>query len=75
MISFLDVIDLWESPQVLADDLGSKLTRVQKWRARRRIPPKAWPEVLDAAKRRGLPISADTLMTATARGRKQRVGA
>lgn len=57
-------MDLWDSPQALADDIGAKLSRIQKWRARKKIPPSAWPKVLDAAKRRGLPVDAEQLVRA-----------
>jgi hypothetical protein len=67
MVTFLDVMNLWDSPQSLADDLGAKLTRVQKWRARRKIPPNAWPKVLAAARRRGFSVDADTLVRISAR--------
>jgi hypothetical protein len=60
-------MDLWGSPQKLAADLGVKLSRVQKWRARRAIPPKAWPHVLAAAKRRRFAINADTLVRISAK--------
>lgn len=66
MVTFLEVLDLWGSPQALADDLGVKLSRVQKWRARKAIPPNAWPQVLAAAKRRRFKITADTLVRISA---------
>jgi hypothetical protein len=67
MVNFLDVMDLWGSPQALADDLGVKLSRVQKWRARKAIPPNAWPQVLAAAKRRRFAVNADTLVRISAK--------
>lgn len=60
-------MNLWASPQALADDTGYKLARVQKWRARKAIPPNAWPKVLVAARRRGFEIDAETLVRISAR--------
>lgn len=63
-MTFLDVMDLWDSPQALADDLGYKLSRVQKWRVRRSIPPDSWSDLIEAAKRRGFNVTAETLLDA-----------
>lgn len=57
-----DVISLWPSAEVFADDLGLKYrshARVMKVRAS--IPEKYWPKVVDAAARRGIPITKDLL--------------
>lgn len=61
-MTFLDVMNLWQSDVAFANDLGIKLSRVQKWRVRKQIPPKTWPAVLEASKRRGFSVDADTLL-------------
>jgi hypothetical protein len=40
------IIDLWDSDQQLADEIGSKLETVRKWR-QRRIPSDWWPKFVD----------------------------
>lgn len=60
-------MDLWDSPQALADDIDAKLSRVLKWRARKKIPANAWSKVLDAAKRRGFQLDAEQLVRASVR--------
>jgi len=60
-------MDMWPSDQELADDLKAKITRIQKWRVRRKIPSMAWPAVLSAAKRRGFSVDAETLLSASVR--------
>ena len=52
MNTFRDVIDCWQSNQILADDIGEKLGTVRKWRVRDSIPPDKWEAVIDMARRR-----------------------
>ena len=54
METFTDIIDLWPSTAVLAEDLGEKPARVRKWRQRNSIPSSEWVAIIDAAKRRKL---------------------
>jgi uncharacterized protein YqfA (UPF0365 family) len=64
-MTFLDVMNLWESPVALANDLEVKLSRVYKWRVRRSIPSDCWPQLLKAAQHRGIDLTAETLLQAT----------
>ena len=55
MRSASDIINLWPSAEIFADDLGLKWRshgRVMK--SRGRIPEKYWPAVVEAAKKRNL---------------------
>ena len=40
--SFRDVIDLWDSPEALSDEIRVKPATVYKWRQRGRIPVEYW---------------------------------
>lgn len=37
----------------MAEAIGEKPVTVNQWRARRSIPPRYWPKIIDAAERRG----------------------
>lgn len=37
----------------MATDLGEKPVTVNQWRARRSIPARYWPKIIEAASRRG----------------------
>jgi len=67
--SVAEVIELWPSSEAFGDDLGLKRrgdhARVMK--VRRRIPRRHWPQVLEAAERRGLPLSRADLERAHGR--------
>lgn len=57
------IIGLWPTTEAFADDLGLKRgadhARVMKVRGR--IPKGRWPAVLEAAQRRGLPLTEQML--------------
>jgi hypothetical protein len=52
------IIDLWDSPERLAEDLCLKPDRVRKWR-QRQIPSDHWPAIIEAAKRRDITITPE----------------
>ena len=61
MESFKDIINLWPSPQELADDLGENLHAVRKWRERGSIPSDRWLDLVEAAKRRHYRVTLNLL--------------
>lgn len=48
--NFRDVIDLWESADVLAAEIGATRAQVRKWKQRDSIPADWWLRVVAAAK-------------------------
>ena len=60
-MQFTDVIDLWPSARVLAEDVGEKTATVHKWRQRNRIPGDKWLEVVTAGEQRGYDIKLSIL--------------
>jgi hypothetical protein len=59
-----DIIELWPSRQVLADDLGLKVVVVHRWHKREGIPAVYDLRLLDAACRRNIPLLWRDLMVA-----------
>ena len=62
--TFRDLIDLWPSRAEFARDLGHlgvSLARVQKWAQTGSVRAEFFQHILDSAKRRGIPITADDL--------------
>jgi hypothetical protein len=58
----LDIFNIWTSIKDMADDLNEKYDTVKHWRARRRIPSKKWPKVIEKAARRGQLVTATQLL-------------
>jgi hypothetical protein len=52
--TFRAVIDRWPSQAALADDVGVSEVRVQMWAFRDSVPPRLFPGLVTAAKRRGI---------------------
>lgn len=48
-----DLINLWPSLSVFADEIGAHYETAKAMRRRASIPPGYWVRVVDAAKRRG----------------------
>ncbi|WP_422036560.1 carph-isopro domain-containing protein [Reyranella sp.] len=62
MQTFADIIDAWESPAALADDLGEEVGTVRQWRNRNRLPDRVWKKIVEAARARGIEgVSLDVL--------------
>lgn len=58
------VIDLWPTRVELAADLGVPAARVHKWRQNGSIPARYHGPLIDAARARQIPLSADELVDA-----------
>ena len=67
MRSFRDVIDACGQATVMAKALGMRVSTIQKWRDRDKIPPEHWPKVIGLAENNGRRLSADKLMRIAAR--------
>jgi len=69
MMTFRQIIDLWPTMSALATDVGlqDKYQTVAAWKRRDSIPPDYWRSVVEAAKRRDLPVTYETLANAAAR--------
>jgi hypothetical protein len=59
--TFRDVIALWPTPDVMADDLGHSHFAVRQWKTRDRIPAEWWLRVIAAAKKRRRSIRFEDL--------------
>ncbi|MBR2819815.1 MAG: hypothetical protein IKE60_34415 [Reyranella sp.] len=54
MDTFIDIINAWESPTILADDLGEEIGTVRQWRNRNKLPDRVWKAIVMAAQRRAI---------------------
>ncbi len=52
MQTFTDVINRWEKPSDLAEDLGEEVGTVRQWRNRDTLPDRVWKATVEAAERR-----------------------
>lgn len=50
---FRGIIDIWDKPSGLADELDEKHGTVRQWYRRNSIPADRWNDVVLAAKKRG----------------------
>ena len=64
--TFSDVITAFGISQ-LADDIGAGYEQVRKEKNRNSLPAKYWKDVLAAAKRRGIKLTAEDLVKMAAR--------
>jgi hypothetical protein len=60
-MTFSHLIEQWPSLAELAADIGQKPEAVQKWKQRNSVPSVHWLALIDAAKRRGIKLSMETL--------------
>lgn len=65
--TFREIVELWPSPDALAEDIGAKFETVRKWRQRDNIPAEWWLPVIDAAKARNLVLTSDQFAAIAAR--------
>lgn len=66
--NFRDVIDLWETAEALAADIGATAPQVRKWKQRDSIPADWWLRVVAAAKLKfEAELSTDTFAAFAAR--------
>lgn len=61
MDTFAAIIDLWPSAREFAADLDVPPTHVAVWRHRNSIPDYHWADLIEAAKRREISLSLETL--------------
>jgi len=61
MNTFRSLIDLWPSLGELAKDSGQSYETVCKWRQRDSIPAIHWMTIIQAAKKRHIYVSAESL--------------
>lgn len=63
--TFADIIAMWPSAETLSEDLGLKYrSHARIMKLRNSIPEIYWPFVLQAARRRGIPLTQDMLLEA-----------
>ena len=76
METVTDIINAFNSAEDLASEIGEKGVTVRAWRMRNSIPPRYWPAIESAAKRRNIEtITIDTLAAvAIARSSQLRAG-
>lgn len=55
------VMERWDSPTDLANDIGMSPITVRSWKYRNKIPVEHWPAIVEAAKKRGFVVTADEL--------------
>lgn len=68
-----DVIGLWPTPSVFADDIDVSIGTVRVWKHRRSIPSDYWSAVEEAARRRSIKgATASDLAKLAAVGRPKR---
>lgn len=65
--SFKDVIELWDSREAMAADIGTTVPRVTKWFQRDSIPAGWWVSLLATHKARAAGVSAEMLTRLAAR--------
>lgn len=71
--TFREIIALWRTPDVLADEIGVKRETVRKWRFRNAIPPAKWLAVIGAANAKGIPLTTMDFAVIAARKEWPRV--
>jgi hypothetical protein len=64
--SFAAIINLWETAEEMAADLGEKGVTVRQWRNRGSIPSDRWLAVAAAAEKRGFAAVTLNLMAGLA---------
>lgn len=70
--SFRDVIELWETRELLAGDVGgASASQVSKWWQRDNIPSEWWMRVLSTEKAHGAGITSDLLARLAAREKEE----
>jgi hypothetical protein len=67
LTSFRSIIDLWDSREAMAADVGAGAWAVRKWLKRDNIPSDWWSAVLSTEKARAAGITADLLTGLAAR--------
>ena len=60
-MTFSSLIDKWPSVAEFAKDVDQKLETVRKWKQRESIPAGHWLAIVEAAQKRGIDISIESL--------------
>lgn len=69
MQTFSDIITQWDTLEAFRIDVGVPYQRARKWRDRDSIPPRHWPDVIAACRKKGIRgVTIDTLAKFYARG-------
>jgi hypothetical protein len=67
LTSFRSIIDLWDSREEMAADVGAGPWAVRKWLKRDNIPSEWWSALLSTEKAKASGITADVLTRLAAR--------
>lgn len=65
--SFRSIIDLWDSREEMASDVGAGSWAVRKWLKRDNIPSEWWSALLSTEKAKANGVTADLLTRLAAR--------
>lgn len=57
-----DIIAIWDSAEDLGRSINEPGLKVRMWRHRNSIPPRYWPDIIAAAKARGVILQADDFL-------------
>jgi len=69
LTTFDDVLNLWETPKALSDDLGTIYVTAQLMKRRRSIGVDHWPRLLELLAARGYVLTTDDLLAMRQRKR------
>jgi hypothetical protein len=79
LLTFDDVLALWETPKALSDDLGTLYVTAQLMKRRRSIGVDHWPRLIELLAARGYTVTTDDLLEMrklrAEEGRKERSAA
>ena len=59
--SFREVVELWDSPDVLASEIGAGVSAARKWPQRNSIPAEWWSPILRTETAQKAGLTADLL--------------
>lgn len=69
--TFTDIINAWEKPGLLAEDIGEEVGTVRQWRNRDTFPDRVWKAAVAAAARRGIEgVTLELLASIAARAHR-----
>ena len=60
--NFEELLNLWESPKALSDDIAIPYVSAQMMKFRSSVAVRHWPAIIEAARRRGVPLTMDDLV-------------
>lgn len=61
-----DIFALWPTISEFAQAIDANPDQVRKWKKFRRIPQESWQSVIDAAQKRGVTLTIETIVSANA---------